>query len=235
MKKLLVTTLTLMMLAPTSVQAKGKMVNVVTKIGKNTVTYNKDGLVSKYDGNRFVYHKGKLTAITALNHSLEYKMTYTGGRVRTINKKKVKCAYNKSIHYTDKDNKYRKSAKGTLYSFGQDEPFTGDAQYLYNRKGQLMLSFAGYTNSYYTYDAHGNVTKGVEFDLATAVGPDVFSAKNTYKGSLLTSRIVKGVYDGEYTNRYKMTYKKMRVQDVNAVKKQQTVLLNNLDLIHLVF
>ena len=41
MKKLLVTTLTLMMLAPTSVQAKGKMVNVVTKIGKNTVTYNK--------------------------------------------------------------------------------------------------------------------------------------------------------------------------------------------------
>ncbi|BBH27937.1 hypothetical protein SG0102_28710 [Intestinibaculum porci] len=57
----------------------------------------------------------------------------------------MKCAYNKSIHYTDKDNKYRKSAKGTLYSFGQDEPFTGDAQYLYNRKGQLMVSFSGYT------------------------------------------------------------------------------------------
>ncbi|BBH27936.1 hypothetical protein SG0102_28700 [Intestinibaculum porci] len=52
---------------------------------------------------------------------------------------------------------------------------------------------------------------------------------------MLTSRVVKGVYDGEYTNRYKMTYKKMRVQDVNAVKKQQTVLLNNLDLINLVF
>lgn len=63
MKKLLAATLTFMMLAPTSVQAQGKMVNVVTKIGKNTVTYNKDGLLTGNNYFSIRYKNGKITSL----------------------------------------------------------------------------------------------------------------------------------------------------------------------------
>ncbi len=224
MKKLLAATLTFMMLAPTSVQAQGKMVNVVTKIGKNTVTYNKDGLLTGNGNIDIKYKNGKISSLTNIEGT--FHITYRNGRVDTVNKHKVKVAY-KSMKYYDENMKSRTSPKGTLYTFGQSKTFRQDAAYLFNKKGQLLVSRLAFTDSYYRYDAKGYMVKGSELDLTTGVGPNVFTSKNTYKGSVLVSRVVKGVYDSEYTNHDKITYKKLRVKDVKTVKKQQRLLLLN--------
>ena len=161
-------------------------------------------------------------------------ITYRNGRVDTVNKHKVKVAY-KSMKYYDENMKSRTSPKGTLYTFGQSKTFGQDAAYLFNKKGQLLVSRLAFTDSYYRYDAKGYMVKGSEFDLTTGVGPNVFTSKNTYKGSVLVSRVVKGVYDSEYTNHDKITYKKIRVKDVKTVKKQQRLLLNNDDTLAYIF
>lgn len=74
MKKLLAATLTFMMLVPTSVQAQGKMVNVVTKIGKNTVTYNKDGLLTGNGNINIKYKNGKISSLTNIEGT--FHITY---------------------------------------------------------------------------------------------------------------------------------------------------------------
>lgn len=232
MKKLLAATLTLMMLAPTSVQAQGKMVNVATKIGKNTITYNKDGFLT---GNGYIsikYKNGKITSLKNIDGT--FHMTYRNGRVDTVNKHKVKVAY-KSMKYYDENLKIRTSPKGTLYTFGQKKMFGQDAAFLFNKKGQLLVSHIAYTDSYYRYDAKGYAIKGVESDLASGADPFVFASKNTYKGSVLVSRIIKGNTRDEYITHDKITYKAMRVKDVNTVKKQQRILLNNGDSLAYIF
>ena len=223
MKKLLAATLTFMMLAPTSVQAKGKMVNVVTKIGKDTVTYNKDGLLTGNNYFSIQYKNGKITSLKNIDGT--FHITYRNGRVDTVNKHKVKVAY-KSMKYYDENMKIRTSPKGTLYTFDQNKMF-GEAGYLFNKKGQLLVSHISYTDSCYRYDAKGYVIKGVQFELASGADPFVFTSKNTYKGSILVSRTIKGNTRDEYITHDKITYKKLRVKDVKTVKKQQRLLLLN--------
>lgn len=231
MKKLLVTTLTFMMLVPTSVQAQGKMVNVVTKIGKNTVTYNKDGLLTGNGNINIKYKNGKISSLTNIEGT--FHITYRNGRVDTVNKHKVKVAY-KSMKYYDENMKIRTSPKGTLYTFDQNKMF-GEAGYLFNKKGQLLVSHISYTDSYYRYDAKGYVIKGVQFESASGADPFVFTSKNTYKGSILVSRTIKGNTRDEYITHDKITYKKLRVKDVKTVKKQQRLLLNNDDTLAYIF
>ncbi len=143
-----------------------------------------------------------------------------------MNKHKVKVAY-KSMKYYDENMKIRTSPKGTLYTFGQSKTFGQDAAYLFNKKGQLLVSHISYTDSCYRYDAKGYVIKGVQFELASGADPFVFTSKNTYKGSILVSRTIKGNTRDEYITHDKITYKKLRVKDVKTVKKQQRLLLLN--------
>ncbi|MGM9952936.1 MAG: hypothetical protein ACI32Q_06050 [Intestinibaculum porci] len=232
MKKLMAAALALMMFSPTGVQAKGTTVDVVTQIGKRKVTYNKDGLITNTGYVKMQYKNGKIKTVDCTDGT--FHVTYQKGRIATINKEKVKVAY-KSIQYTDEKWKTQTSPKGTVYSFRQHGIFNDDAKFLFNKKGQLLVSYLGFMDCFYHYDAKGYMVKGCEFDLTTGVGPNYYTSRNTYKGNRLTSRVVKGTYDSNYTNHEKITYKRMRVRDVNAVKKQQKILLNNNESIAFIF
>ena len=229
MKKLIAAALAAMMLAPTGVQAKGTKMKVVSKIGKDKVTYNQDGLITKNGDTSIKYKNGKISSINCWDTmGKSYTVTYSHGRVATINNQKVSIAYNKKMKYNDENMKNRTTPKGTYYTFKQTGVFKDeDAQYLMNKKGQLLASYIGYTTSYYKYDRKGYANKWMTFDGTSGIGASVYTVKNKYKGSSLVSRSGYVVFEEKDKYNVKYTYKTIRVRNVSAVKKQQQVLLNS--------
>lgn len=232
MKMLMVLSLLVWMFHPVPALAKSTYVYVVTRLSGEKVTYNKDGQVTKYGDYKMKYAHGRLAALT--DRYTTYAFTYRKGKLVTVNKQKVTYE-KKRMTYLDEKMKTQTSPKGTCVSFLQASPYSDRAQFLFNAKGQLLVSHFMDYDAYYTYDEMGLVVHGSKLDLSTGVGAYQFTMKNTYRKQLLKSRTIAISYDSHYTKHEIFTYKKMRVQDVRAVKKQQTVLLNNLDLIHLVF